>query len=71
MELGGQFCVTAFGRKLATDAVKTFSHIIYFITTFYKLCTFSAIYEDDAAINCFAVEHKTIRYRQLCRVTLC
>jgi hypothetical protein len=32
----GRFCVCAFGRNLASIAVKTFSHLNYFIKTFYK-----------------------------------
>jgi hypothetical protein len=30
LELGGQFCVGAFGRNLASVTVKMFSHLIYF-----------------------------------------
>jgi hypothetical protein len=39
----GRFCVGPFGRNLASDAVKMFSHLIFFIKEFYKLCTFNAI----------------------------
>jgi hypothetical protein len=34
------------------------SHLIYFIKTFYKFCTFNAISKDNAAINCIIVQHK-------------
>jgi hypothetical protein len=37
LESGGRFCVGAFGRNLASDAGKMFSHLIYFIRTSYKL----------------------------------
>jgi hypothetical protein len=50
------FCVGAFGRNLASVAVKMFSHLIYFIKIFYKRCSSSAICKDDAAaINCITV----------------
>jgi hypothetical protein len=29
-----------------------------FIKKFYKFCTFSAIFKDNAAINCITVQHK-------------
>jgi hypothetical protein len=43
---------TAFGRNLASVALKMFSYLIFLIKTFYKFCTFSAISKDNAAINC-------------------
>jgi hypothetical protein len=43
LESGCRFCVGAFGRNLASVAVKMFSHLIYFIKTFYKFLTFNAI----------------------------
>jgi hypothetical protein len=52
MESGGLFCVGAFGRNLASVAVKMFSHLIYFLKKFYKCCTFNAICRDNAATNC-------------------
>jgi hypothetical protein len=58
LESGGRFFVGAFGRNLALVAVKMFSHLIYFINKFYKFCTFNAIYEDDAEINCITLQHK-------------
>jgi hypothetical protein len=62
LESGGRFCVGAFGRNLASVAVKIFSHLIYFIRKFYKFCTFSAICKDNAAINCITVEHKKVSF---------
>jgi hypothetical protein len=35
-----------------------FSHSIYFVKTFYKFCSFSAICNDNAAINSVTVQHK-------------
>jgi hypothetical protein len=58
LESGGRFCVGAFGRNLASVAVMMFSNLIYFIKTFYKCCTFNAIFKDNVAINCVTVEHK-------------
>jgi hypothetical protein len=40
---GGRFCVGAFGRNLASAAVKMFSHLFSFIKKFYKFCSFNAI----------------------------
>jgi hypothetical protein len=58
LESGGRFCVGAFSRNLASVAVKMFSHSICFINKFCKCCTFSAICEYNAAINCVTVQHK-------------
>jgi hypothetical protein len=58
IESGGRFCVGAFGRNLASVAVKMFSHLIYLIKKFEKFCTFNAICEDNAAINCNTVQNK-------------
>jgi hypothetical protein len=55
LESSGSFCTGAFGRNLASLAVKMFSHLIYFIRTFYKLCAFNATCRDSVAINCTAV----------------
>jgi hypothetical protein len=57
-ELGGRFCVGAFGRNLASVAVKMFLHEIYVVKKFYKFCTFNAICKVNAAINCISVQHK-------------
>jgi hypothetical protein len=51
LESGGRLFVDAFGRNLVSVAVKMFSHLIYFIKKFDKLCTFNAIRKDNAAIN--------------------
>jgi hypothetical protein len=51
LESSGRFCVGAFGRNLASVAVKMFSHLIYFMKKFYKFCTFNTICKDNAAIN--------------------
>jgi hypothetical protein len=58
LESGGRFCVGAFGRNLASVAVKIFSHLIYFKKKFYKFCTFNVLCKDNAAINCITVHHK-------------
>jgi hypothetical protein len=47
-----------FGRNLASVAVKMFSHLIYFINTLYKFCSFNAICKDNAAINCITIHQK-------------
>jgi hypothetical protein len=46
VEPGGRFCVGAFGRNLASVAVKMFSHFICLIKTFYNFYTFNAICKD-------------------------
>jgi hypothetical protein len=51
LESGGWFCVGAFGRNLASVAVKVFSQSIYFIKEFYKFCTFINVCKDNVAIN--------------------
>jgi hypothetical protein len=58
LESGGRFCVGAFGRNLASVAVKMFSHLIYFIKKFHTFCTFNAIFKDSAALNCITVQNK-------------
>jgi hypothetical protein len=55
VEPGSPFCVVAFGRNLASAAVKMFSHLIYCTKKFYKFCTFSVIFKDNAVINCITV----------------
>jgi hypothetical protein len=56
LESGGRFCVRAFGRNMASVAVKMFSHLIQFIKKFYKFSIFNAICKDNAAINCITVQ---------------
>jgi hypothetical protein len=48
-KLGRQFCVGAFGRSMASVAVKLFSCVIYFKKKFYKYCTFNEIFQDNVA----------------------
>jgi hypothetical protein len=62
LQSGGRFCVGAFGRNLASVAVKMFSHLIYFTKQFYKFCTFNAICKDNAALNCITVQHKEVQF---------
>jgi hypothetical protein len=57
LQSGDRFCIGAFGRNLASVAVKVFSHLIYFIKI-YKFCTFNAICNQNAEINCITVQHK-------------
>jgi hypothetical protein len=57
-ESGVRVCVGAFGRSLASVAVKIFSHLIYFVKKFYKFCTFSATLKVSAAMNYITVQHK-------------
>jgi hypothetical protein len=65
LESGGRFCVGAFDRNLASVTVKMFSHFIYFIKKFCKLCTLSGIYKDNAVINYIIVQHKKFHFRQI------
>jgi hypothetical protein len=64
MEFSGLFYVDAFGRNLASVAVKMFLNSIYFIKKLHK-CTFNGICKDDAEINCIIVQLKKIHSRQL------
>jgi hypothetical protein len=57
---GSRFCVGAFGRNLASVAVKMFLHLICFVQKFYKFCTFSAICKDNTEVNCIIVQDKKI-----------
>jgi hypothetical protein len=58
VESGSLLYVGAFGRNLASVAVKMFTHKCYFIKRFYKYCTFNAICRDNAEINCITVQRK-------------
>jgi hypothetical protein len=58
MDSGGRFWVGAFGRNLASVAVRMFSHFAYFKKKCYKCCSFNAICKYNAAINCVTVQHK-------------
>jgi hypothetical protein len=53
-----QFYVGAFGRNLASVALKMFSDFVYFTKKFYKFYAFSAICRDNSAINYITVQHK-------------
>jgi hypothetical protein len=53
----GRFCVGAFGRTLASVAVKMILNLIYFTKKFYK-CTFNAICKENAAKKCITVQDK-------------
>jgi hypothetical protein len=71
LESGGVFCVGAFGRNLASVAVKTRSHLfhkeilkIIYIATFHSIC------KGNAAINYITVERKNVHSRRLSRVVL-
>jgi hypothetical protein len=54
----------AFGRNLASIALKVFPHLICFINNFYQFCTLDCIFkdygggDDDDAVNCVTV-HKS------------
>jgi hypothetical protein len=61
-ESGGKFCVSGFGRNLASVAVKMFLHFISVIKTFYKFCTFNVICKDNAATNRITVQHKNVLF---------
>jgi hypothetical protein len=52
LESGGLFCVGAFGGNLTSVALNIFSHLLYTIKKFYKLCAIDAICKDNVAINC-------------------
>jgi hypothetical protein len=58
LESGGRFCVGAFGRNLASVALKMFLYLIQFIKRFCKFCTFNVTFKNNAAINCIIVQQK-------------
>jgi hypothetical protein len=51
LELGGQFCVGAFGTNMASVAVNMFTHLIYIMKIFYNCCASNAICKENTAIN--------------------
>jgi hypothetical protein len=57
LESGSPFCIGTFRRNLASNAVELFSYLIYIKKQFYKLYTFNAILNDNAAINFITVQH--------------
>jgi hypothetical protein len=65
MKSGGRFCVGAFGRNMATSAVKMSVHSTYFLSKFYKYCTSNATCKDNTAIKCiilYSMEKVLFRY---------
>jgi hypothetical protein len=52
LQSGGRFRVGAFGRNLASVAMKMFSRVIRFVNRFYEFCIFNAVLKYSAAINC-------------------
>jgi hypothetical protein len=54
LESGGRFCVGAFGKNLASVAVKMFLHLIYLSRKFFN-CVLSMRL---AALHCITVQHK-------------
>jgi hypothetical protein len=60
LESGGRFCVCAFGRSLALVTLNIFSHLLYFIKTFYAFRAFNAICKYNAAINCNSTQRRLI-----------
>jgi hypothetical protein len=64
LESSGWFCVGAFGRNLASVAVKMFTHLICLKNKFSKVYTFNAICKDNGAINYITVQHKKVHSRQ-------
>jgi hypothetical protein len=55
LEAGDRVCVGAFGRNLASVAVKTFPHLISFIKTSYTFVASEAFSKDDITINCINI----------------
>jgi hypothetical protein len=58
---GDWFCVNAFGRNLASVAMKMFPHKIYFMKKS-ELCTFNMICKDIAAVNCVTNQYNEISF---------
>jgi hypothetical protein len=46
----------AFGRNLASVAVKMFSHLTYFMKKLYKFCAFNAMCKDNAVLLLFSTK---------------
>jgi hypothetical protein len=55
-ESGGRFCVGAFGRNLASVAVKMFSNLI--CTGMLQILYFQSIFKDNAAPNCITLQQQ-------------
>jgi hypothetical protein len=58
LESDCRFCVDAFGRNLASVAVKMFSNLIYCIKKCYTFCTFNDICKYNAAVDFIVARHK-------------
>jgi hypothetical protein len=48
------------GIYLASVAAKMFSHLVYFIKTFYTCCTSNTICKDNTAIHCITGQQKRL-----------
>lgn len=55
--VGGQFCVSAFGRNVFNCLADVFT-LIHFVKKFYNVCAFNVIYKDNNAMNCIIIQHK-------------
>jgi hypothetical protein len=51
-------CCAVWQESIFIFVVKTFSHLIYFIKTFYKRCTFIVVCKNYAAISSVTVLRK-------------
>jgi hypothetical protein len=56
-------CVGAFGRNLASVAVKMWKHLIYFTKGPYKSCALNTIYNDNAELNSINFQRKEVHSR--------
>jgi hypothetical protein len=56
------FCWCWFERNLTSVVLKMCSYLIYFMKTFYKVCIFNPIWENNAAINHITVQHKKVSF---------
>jgi hypothetical protein len=55
-------CGGAFGRNLASAAMRMFSHLIYFMRTFYEFCTLKSICKHSAIIIVDALRLKPVSF---------
>lgn len=58
LESHSLFCVSAFGRNLASFAMNMFSHLICSVKTFHKFCTFNVICRNNAVKNYVTIQCK-------------
>jgi hypothetical protein len=47
---------------MASDAIKLFSQLIYFINKVYKCCTFSTVRKCDSTLNCLTLQHNNVLF---------